>query len=72
MRRHPKISAARLLVRKVAAVRSAYPAWIDAEQGLSFAATQVMPRVRDGLVLRLVNPKKPGSGRGHSDGLRAR
>jgi hypothetical protein len=55
------------------ALRPAYPAWIDAEQGLSFAAVSrasaigpraslfpvvVTARVRDCLVLRLVERKK--------------
>jgi hypothetical protein len=61
-------------VPRVFTVRPAYPAWIDAEQGLSFAASPrrvpalsarvsllpvvVTPRVRDCLVLRLVERKK--------------
>ena len=68
MRRIAKITAARLLLRKTAvgaaAVRRAFPAWIDAEQGLAFSVTSypavaVTPRVRAaGLVLRTVPSPK--------------
>jgi hypothetical protein len=51
--------------------RAAFPAWIDAGAGASFAAL-VTPRVRDGLILRLVAPVKPGPGRSVSDAHRAR
>jgi hypothetical protein len=57
-----KVSAVRVSLRKVAAalaLRPAFPAWIDAESGVSFSATVVSPRVRDCLVLRLVEQKKP-------------
>ena len=57
-----KVSAVRSSLRQVAAaftLRPTYPAWIDADSGLSFSATIVTPRVRDSLVLRLVEPKKP-------------
>jgi hypothetical protein len=54
-----------------AAPRRAFPAWIDAGAGASFAAL-VTPRVRDGLILRLVAPVKPGPGRSVSDAHRAR
>jgi hypothetical protein len=55
-----KVSAARLPLRKAAATRREFPAWIDAgERGVSFDATRVvMPRVRDGLVLRVVSKGK--------------
>jgi hypothetical protein len=54
-----------------AAPRRAFPAWIDANAGASFAAL-VTPRVRDGLILRLVAPVKPGHGRSAPDAPRAR
>lgn len=61
MRRSTKItvSVARVPLRKasVAAVapRRAFPAWIDASEGGTMpAALTVTPRVRDGLVLRVV------------------
>ena len=60
-----KIAAARMLAPKASRVigtsaRRAFPAWIDAgERGVAFSATAVMPRVRDGLVLRMVGRKKP-------------
>jgi hypothetical protein len=56
MSRAPKIKmvAARLLPAKAA--RRGFPAWIDAsERGVAFSCTVVMPRVRDGLVLRMVS-----------------
>jgi len=56
-----KVSAVRTSLRQVAAafaLRPAYPAWIDADSGLAFPATTVTPRVRDSLILRLVQPKK--------------
>lgn len=56
-----KVSAVQASLRQVAAafaLRPAYPAWIDADSGLTFSATVVTPRVRDSLVLRLVS-KKP-------------
>lgn len=59
-----KVSAVQASLRKVAAalvLRPAFPAWIDAESGLAFPATVVTPRVRDCLVLRLVDRKKSHS-----------
>ena len=57
-----RIAATRLPLRKsaTAAARRGFPAWIDAgEQGVAFAAKKtVMPRVRDGLVLRAVGRAK--------------
>ncbi len=59
-----KIAAARMLAPKAARMlgaplRRAFPAWIDAsERGVAFNAKAVMPRVRDGLVLRIVGRKK--------------
>jgi hypothetical protein len=59
-----KIGAARVLPRKAkvvaaASARRAFPAWIDAsDRGVAFSAVGVTPRVRDGLVLRLVARKK--------------
>jgi hypothetical protein len=67
MRRIAKITAARLPLRKTAvgaaAMRRAFPAWIDAEQGLAFSVTTKPPlvtsRVRAaGLVLRAVTSPK--------------
>ena len=71
-----KVSAVRKSLRQVAAafntLRPAYPAWIDADSGLSFSATVVTPRVRDSLILRLVTPAKPHSLRhaSHAHGAR--
>ena len=77
MRRIAKITAARLPLRKTAvgaaAVRRAFPAWIDAEQGLAFSvmsypAITVTPRVRAaGLVLRTVTLPKAKRLRACSD-----
>jgi len=61
MRHIERISATGRLIKKAAkiaaAARSAatrtFPAWIDASE-YGVAASTVMPRVRDGLVLRLV------------------
>jgi len=59
-----KIATARVLPRKAKVVaptplRRAFPAWIDAtERGVAFNASGVTPRVRDGLVLRLVARQK--------------
>lgn len=56
-----KVSAVQASLRKVAAalaLRPSFPAWIDAEQGIAFPATVVTPRVRDCLVLRLVEGRK--------------
>ena len=69
MSRAPKIKivAARMLAPKAsrmigATTRRAFPAWIDAdERAVSFNATAVMPRVRDGLVLRMVGRTKPAA-----------
>src|SRR5205823_3835633 len=62
MRRNPKIKALanRSPLRKsalsaTAAVRHGFPAWIDASDGAAFPA--VMPRIRDALVLRIVDRK---------------
>ena len=63
-----KVSAVRASLRQVAAalaLRPAFPAWIDAEQGISYPAT-VTPRVRDCLVLRLVEGRKSHSLRSHT------
>ena len=62
MRRTTKVTAVRGPRRKAAVrvalpatVRGVYPAWIDAgESGVAFSAAVVTPRVRDGLVLRVV------------------
>ena len=79
MRRNAKVkvTAARIPLRKSAvgalAVRRGFPAWIDAgERGVAFAAKAVMPRVRDGLVLRVVSKRKRPSPENPSHGLSAR
>ena len=64
MRAHP---AAKLQVRKDpmsddAGPRRAFPAWSDADSGPAFVAI-VTPRVRAGLVLRVVEPIPSGRGR---------
>jgi hypothetical protein len=68
-----KVAAVRIPLRKSAA-RHAFPAWIDAtERGVGFAAKKtVMPRVRDGLVLRVVSKKLSARTRSSSDGPGAR
>jgi hypothetical protein len=56
-----KVSGVRASLRRVAALalRPSFPAWIDAESGLAFSTTTlVTPRVRDCLVLRLVDGRK--------------
>jgi hypothetical protein len=73
-----KVAAARIPLRKSAAVPSAarreFPAWVDAgERGVSFAAAKaVMPRVRDALVLRVVSKRKRPVERSGSHGVAAR
>ena len=54
-----KIPSTRLPLRKMAAAileHAPFPAWIDANTGVSFSSSSVTvtPRVRDSLVLRLV------------------
>ena len=53
MRAITKVSPARLPQPAEAVRRGVFPAWIDSEQGLGFSHL-VTPRVRDGLILRLV------------------
>jgi hypothetical protein len=85
MRRISKIKtlASRVAVRKSAlsasaAARRPFPAWIVADDcGIAFTAkAAVMPRVRDGLVLRPVSKNNPVSRRvgakGAQDDHRAR
>lgn len=75
-----KVAVARVLVRKAAAAvtlptvpRRVFPAWIDAtERGVAPAPAVVMPRVRDGLVLRVVGQKKSAHVRNLSHGSGAR
>lgn len=77
-----KIAVARLPLRKAitptvvltpTAPRRVYPAWIDsAERGVALAATAVSPRVRDGLVLRVVGQKKSTHVRNPAHGSGAR
>lgn len=60
-------------LRKVATALTpqVFPVWIDAEQGVSFSASLVHPRVRDSLILRLVTPAKSHSLRhSHAHGAR--
>lgn len=76
-----KVAVARVPLRKAVSLevplsvapRRAFPAWIDsAEGGLAVSATPVTPRVRDGLVLRVVSHKKPVAARSLSHGAGAR
>lgn len=78
-----KVAVARLALRKAATpamgltsagTRRVFPAWIDAAgRGVAVAAaTSVTPRVRDGLVLRVVVQKKPVHVRNLSHGSGAR
>ncbi len=55
MSQSSKISSTRALINKAAsiAVSHAFPAWIDAND-FAVAHSSAIPRVRDGLVLRLV------------------
>lgn len=55
MNQSTKISSTRALLRQAAsmAVSRTFPAWIDAND-FSVAHSCAVPRVRDGLVLRLV------------------
>ncbi len=69
---HPgKSSTPRTPTRTVATtliLRRAQPAWIDAaESGVAFSAASgiVTPRVRDGLVLRLVAKRSSGASHAH-------
>ena len=68
-----KIVAGRTPLRKAAlsasaASRRGFPAWIDAsERGVAFNAATVVPRVRDGLVLRVVRKLQPSRSRSLSD-----
>ena len=63
MRRHAKVTAARIPGRKsitsgTAASRRSFSGWID-EPGAAFSSIrQATPRVRDGLVLRRVIKNK--------------
>jgi hypothetical protein len=71
LNRESKLLPPKTPAAPAAAPRRAFPAWIDAGAGPSFAAV-VTPRVRDGLILRLVAQAKPGHGRTASDVSRAR
>ena len=60
------------MLRKAAAsgsvsARKSFPAWVDANEG-AMVFSAVMPRVRDGLILRPVRRGKSASGRGLPDG----
>lgn len=69
MRPFPKVTTARLPLRKIASgqpPRRGYPAWIDSGEGAPFSALHSSPspvhvtaRVRDSLVLRAVASDKP-------------
>lgn len=81
MRRTLKVKAlaTRVPLRKAAmsasaASRRPFPAWIVADEGgVAFPAKAlVMPRVRDGLVLRRVSRKKSSIVKGSPDGHGAR
>lgn len=76
-----KIAVARVPLRKAAtatvvaapAPRRAFPAWIDAgERSVALPPASVTPRVRDGLVLRVVGQKKTVHVRNLSHGSGAR
>lgn len=76
-----KVAVVRVPLRKSTAVaaivpiapRRAFPAWLDAsERGVAFSATSVTPRVRDGLVLRVVGQKKTVHVRNPTHGSGAR
>ncbi len=76
MRRAAKISTARLPLRKTVAVatavRRAFPAWIDSDQGPAFSAlvfsqVGVTARIRDSLVLRSVTTARIKRVRSSSD-----
>jgi hypothetical protein len=69
--RAPQVQPPKGPLTSAAALRQTFPAWIDSGRGPSFAAL-VTPRVRDGLILRLVAPAKPGPGRTAPDVPRAR
>ena len=61
MRNIGRISATKTLLQKAASIAASrtFPAWIDsAESGAGHRT--VMPRVRDGLVLRLVAGRRQG------------
>jgi hypothetical protein len=64
MRAHPatKSQARQDPESRDAALRRAFPAWIDADSGPA-CLTPVTPRVRAGLILRLVDPIPSGRGR---------
>ena len=80
MRRSLKVKAlsTRVPARKSAMTASAasrrgFPAWIDAgEDAVAFPAKTATPRVRDGLVLRIVSKNKTPRAKGstHGDGKR--
>jgi hypothetical protein len=80
MRRAAKVKAlaTRMPLRKAAmsssaAARRNFPAWITADEtGVAFPAKAAMPRVRDGLVLRVVSKKKPAKTKSTSHGPGAR
>ncbi len=83
MRRATKVTlaVARIPLRKAAtpsvvaplAPRRVFPTWIAGQdRGLGVAAKAVTPRVRDGLVLRVVGPKKSLHVRNHPHGSGAR
>ncbi len=59
MNRSPKISSARLILRKAAALAlsRSLPAWIDSAEGGTVSPV-VMPFLRDALILRPVELKR--------------
>lgn len=76
-----KIAVVRVAVRKSPAAtvvaptppRRVYPAWIDAnDRGVAAVPATVTPRVRDGLVLRVVGQKKNVHPRNPTHGSGAR
>jgi hypothetical protein len=74
MRRNVKVKAlsTRLPVRKTgksasASPRRAYPAWIDAEEGMAIALPAVTKHLRAALVLRTVSKRKSANPRSSTD-----
>lgn len=71
MRRRIKTQPTQLLRKAAAsgsvAARKSFPAWVDASEG-SIVFSAVVPRVRDGLILRPVRRGRSASGRGLPDG----
>ena len=67
MRRRIKTQSTQVLRRAATSgavsARKSFPAWVDANEG-AMVFSAVMPRVRDGLILRPVRRGKSAGGRG--------